>query len=212
LGGRVLRRIEGRAGSGTGDCRRSSDESEGEQESSADPAAEREMGGRVKAGQDTCDDHESGEDEEHSHSIKEGEGKVVRSDDEQAGRVEPVEVVESGSSDEGEQDGNDECRLHGERVHRVAGERSPAAHQAKEQLREREDEHAAEDEGEDGGLGRGPGGENRRGEPDETGDKLAGESSQEGRADVALGVGDLHGFIFACREGGWGVEIVRNGG
>jgi hypothetical protein len=88
------------------------------------------------------------------------------------------------------------------------GKRSRAAHEAKEQLSEREDEHTAEDEGEDGGSRRGPGGEDGGGEPDEARDELAGESAQEGRANIALSVGDLHGFIFACREGNgeWGLS------
>lgn len=152
----------------------------------------------VEAGEDAGRDHEPAKDEELAHSIEEGEGQVVRSDDNQERRIEPEGVVEGRGSDDRKAERDDEGDLHGKGVHGVAfGEGGGAAHEAEQELGERKDEHAAEDQGEDGGAGREPGSEDGGGEPDESGDELAGESAEEGGADVALGVGDGHGLMIA---------------
>jgi hypothetical protein len=163
------------------------------------------MVGRVEADEEAGGDHECPEDEELGHSMGEGEREVVRSDNEEDGWIEPVEVVEGGGSDEGEKQGDDEGGLHAEGVHGVSfGEGGGAAHEAEEKLGEGKDKHTGEDKGKDGVFGCGPGGEDGGGELDEAGDEPAGESSTEGGAHVALGVGDLHGFYLRLSSGEWG--------
>jgi len=60
-----------------------------------------------------------------------------------------------------------------------------------------------------GGARRGPGGESGGGKPDEAGDELTGKASEESGADVALRIGNAHGFYDRVLGGGAGVGFVR---
>jgi hypothetical protein len=118
----------------------------------------------------------------------------VRTEHHHEGRIEPLQPVRGRPGDDGQAQRQHECHLHPQTAEGVPRAQRPRpAEQAQAERGQREDEEAADHEEQDAGARCGPGGGHCGAEPRHSRNELPHEAAAVHLADLALGIGDVHG-------------------